>query len=112
MEPTDKEKLENVLNELGLNSFQLAKELNITPSAIYHVISGKNKLSMKIISAIVKSFPQINKNYLIKGTNPIALKEKTNESDDFIIVKKQDFEQIKQDIKNIYNLIDKNFNKK
>lgn len=105
--PTDKEKIEKILDELGITAFHLTQELGLSKSTIYHVVSGKNNLSMKLISQIVTKFPNVNKTYLLKGTGTPLIEEKSKDSDEYVIVKKKEFEKIKKDIENIYELLKK-----
>lgn len=107
MEPiiTDIQKMQMLLDELGLSSFRLTKELNLSASAIYHVLSGKNQLSMNVINKICALYPEVNKKFLVKGVGePLTENKPTITGDEYILVKKQDFEDIKKDIKNLYEL--------
>jgi hypothetical protein len=105
MEATTKERVETILNEIGISAFHLTQELGLSASTIYHVISGKNKLSPKLITAICEKYPQVNRNYLLKGIGSPTIELKASE--DYIIIKKQEFEQIKIDIQNIYEILNK-----
>jgi len=107
MKPTDNEKINAVLNELGISAFQLTKELNLSASTIYHVLNGQNRLTIKIINLIVSKYPKINKEYLLKGVGNVCVEEKAIQENDFIVIKKQEFEQIKQDIAKIYEILKK-----
>ena len=53
----------------------------------------------------------MNKKYLIKGIGEPIIEEKTSTNDEYILVKKQDLDQLKEDIKNIYDIINKKLNK-
>ena len=106
---TDAQKMQMILDELGLSSYRLTQELKLSASAIYHVISGKNQLSMNLINKICNAYPEVNKKFLVKGIGE-PLIEKTlsiGANAEYLIVKKQDLEQIKQDIKNLYELLQK-----
>lgn len=105
--PTDKEKIERVLDELGITAFNLTQELGLSKSAIYHVLSEKNNLSINIITKIVTKFPNVNKTYLLKGTGTPLIEEKSKQNDEYIIIKKQEFEHVKKDIEHIYELLKK-----
>lgn len=105
--PTDKEKIERLIEELGITTFHLTQELGLSKSTIYHVLSGKNNLSMKLISQIATKYPNVNKTYLLKGTGTPLIEEKSKENDEYIIVKKHEFEKIKKDIEHIYELLKK-----
>lgn len=113
MEPiiTDAQKMQTILDELGISSYRLTQELNLSASAIYHVLSGKNQLSMNLINKICTTYPEVNKKYLIKGVGEPLIEKKPSNTDEYLVVKKQDFDEIKQDIKNLYELLQK-LNKK
>jgi hypothetical protein len=113
MEPiiTDAQKMQTILDELGISSYRLTQELNLSASAIYHVLSGKNQLSMNLINKICTTYPEVNKKFLVKGIGEPLIQKKPSSDDEYLVVKKQDFEQIKQDIKNLYELLQK-LNKK
>jgi hypothetical protein len=105
---TDAQKMQTILDELSISSYRLTQELNLSASAIYHVLSGKNQLSKNIIDKICNLYPEVNKKYLIKGIGEPIIENKTSSgTDEYIMVKKQDFEQVKKDIKNIYDMLQK-----
>jgi hypothetical protein len=106
---TDAQKMQTILDELSISPYRLTKELSLSSSAIYHVLSGKNQLSINIIDKICTLYPEVNKKYLIKGVGEPLVDNTPGTSLDaeYILVKKQDFEKIKEDIKNIYELLQK-----
>lgn len=104
---TDSQKIQTILDELSISSYRLTQELNLSASAIYHVLSGKNQLSKNIIDKICNLYPEVNKKYLIRGVGEAIIEDKTSSSDEYLIVKKQDFEQVKKDIENIYKMLQK-----
>ena len=106
---TDAQKIQMVLNELGLSSYRLTQELKLSASAIYHVISGKNQLSMNLIDKLCTAYPEVNKKFLVKGIGePLTEKLSTiGPNDEYLIVKKQDLDDIKNDIKKLYELLRK-----
>jgi predicted transcriptional regulator len=59
---TDSQKIQTILDELSISSYRLTQELNLSASAIYHVLSGKNQLSMNLIDKICTQYPEVNKN--------------------------------------------------
>lgn len=102
---TDSQKMQRILDEIPISSYRLTQELNLSSGAIYHVLNGKNKLSKNMIDKICNQYPEVNKKYLLKGIGEPMLEAKTN--DEYVLVKKQDFEQVKKDIKNLYDLLQK-----
>ena len=108
---TDAQKIQTILDELSISSYRLTQELNLSASAIYHVLSGKNQLSMNLIDKICTQYPEVNKKYLTKGIGEPIKENQPSANDEYILVKKQDLDQLKQDIKNIYDIINKKINK-
>lgn len=51
----------------------LAQMLGYTQHTINKFITGKNKINGKFASALLERFPEINKDYLLKGIEPIFL---------------------------------------
>ena len=109
MEPTitDSQKIQVILEELGISSYRLTQELNVSSGALYHIISGKNKLSINIVDKICKLYPKVNKKYLLKGIGEPIIETNISADSDYVLIKKQDFEQVKLDIENLYKLLEK-----
>jgi predicted transcriptional regulator len=104
---TDAQKIQMVLDELGISSYRLTQELKLSASAIYHVISGKNQLSMNLIDKLCTAYPELNKKFLVKGIGEPLIKKNPSDDTEYLVVKRQDLEQIKQDIKNLYEIVQK-----
>jgi transcriptional regulator with XRE-family HTH domain len=60
-----KEKIEFLLRNKGLSSTQLARMLEIQPSGISHILSGRNKPSFDLVVKILRAFPDINPDWLL-----------------------------------------------
>lgn len=60
-----KEKIEFLLRNKGLTSTQLARMLEIQPSGISHILSGRNKPSFDLVVKILRVFPDINPDWLL-----------------------------------------------
>ena len=71
---TDAQILEEVLNSLdhNPNSFNKKLEYN-SASTIPHVLKGRNTLSRGIKERIVRTFPNVNMNFLKFGHLPVLL---------------------------------------
>jgi hypothetical protein len=104
---TDAQKMQTILDEIPISSYRLTQELNLSSGAIYHVLSGKNKLSKNIIDKICNLYPDVSKKYLLKGIGEPIIENKASIDAEYIMVKKQDFDQVKKDIKNLYDMLQK-----
>ena len=60
-----KEKIEFLLQNKGLTSTQLARMLEIQPSGISHLMSGRNKPSFDFVVKILRTFPDVNPDWLL-----------------------------------------------
>ena len=104
---TDSERMQTILDEIGISSYRLTQEINLSSGAIYHVLSGKNKLSKNIIDKICTLYPDVNKKYLLKGIGEPMIESNISSDAEYILVKKQDLEQVKKDIQNLYEILNK-----
>lgn len=66
-----KEKLEFLLKHNALTATQLARMLDIQPSGISHIISGRNKPSFDLVVKILKAFPDLNPDWLLLDSDAI-----------------------------------------
>ena len=60
-----KEKLEFLLKNKGLTATSLARLLEIQPSGLSHILSGRNKPSFDLVVKILKAFPDVNPDWLL-----------------------------------------------
>jgi len=60
-----KEKIQLLMTRERLKSVQLAKILGIQSAGISHILSGRNKPSCDLLQKILRSFPQINPDWLL-----------------------------------------------
>jgi hypothetical protein len=104
---TDDQKMQTILDELALSPYRLTQELELSSSALYHILSGKNKLSKNVIDKICTVYPEVNKRFLMKGIGEPLIEKKPLEYNEYLVVKKADLDDIKNDIKNLYELIKK-----
>lgn len=108
MEPTitDAQKMQMVLEEIGISSYRLTQELDLSASAIYHVLSGKNKFSINMIDKICQAYPHLNKKFLVKSIGELVPEKQNSSSDsEYVLVKKLELDQVKLDIQKIYSIL-------
>lgn len=60
-----KEKLEFLLRTKSLTATSLARLLEIQPSGISHILSGRNKPSFDFVVKVLRVFPDINPDWLL-----------------------------------------------
>jgi transcriptional regulator with XRE-family HTH domain len=61
-----------------LTASEFARTIGVQPSSISHVLSGRNKPSLDFIIRVLKTYPDINPDWLLFGQGPMA-KEVTRE---------------------------------
>src|SRR5690554_2392862 len=71
--PEDAQKMENILNALGVTAYAIAKETGYTYGALYHVRKGINSLSSEMADRMVDAYPILNIRYLKFGELPVVL---------------------------------------
>ena len=66
-----KERLEFILKNKGLTATSFARMLEIQPSGLSHILSGRNKPSFDLVVKILKVFPEFNPDWLLLGSEQI-----------------------------------------
>lgn len=66
-----KDKLELLLREKQLNATSLARLLEIQPSGISHILSGRNKPSFDLVVKILRAFPDVNPDWLLLDSTAV-----------------------------------------
>lgn len=72
-----REKLLKLMKSEGLSSSRFAEILEIQPSSISHILSGRNKPSFDFLVKILKRFPNINPDWLLLD-NPEIYRSNTD----------------------------------
>ena len=77
------QRLRKILESRSLNASEFAKKINVQRSSISHILNGRNKPSLDIITKICNVFPEIDVEWLIFGKNkqnPSPTYNKNNDS--------------------------------
>lgn len=77
------EKIRLLLEKEKLTPKEFATKISIQPSAVSHFLSGRNKPSIDVIGKILKSFPNINPDWLLLDSNIIYRHHKAEQRDLF-----------------------------
>lgn len=51
----------------GLTNSQFAQEIEVNPSIVSHILSGRNKVSLQVVLQIKQAFPEVDLQYLLTG---------------------------------------------
>ncbi|MCB2222095.1 MAG: helix-turn-helix domain-containing protein [Bacteroidetes bacterium] len=65
------ERLELLLKTKSLSPAQLADEIQVQRSGIYHIMKGRNKPGLDFITKLLEHFPDISSEWLILGKGPM-----------------------------------------
>ena len=66
-----KERLAQFLRSEGLTAVKFAEIMEVQPSSISHLLSGRNKPNFEFISRILLRFPNLNPDWIINGIGPV-----------------------------------------
>lgn len=61
-------RIKHLIQESGLTNSEFAKRLDVNPSIVSHILSGRNKVSLQVILQIKEAFPTVDVQELLVGT--------------------------------------------
>ncbi len=64
-------RISKILKTKNLTSAKFADEIGVQRSSVSHVLSGRNKPSLEFIQKILKTYPEIDTNWLLFGKGDI-----------------------------------------
>lgn len=73
-----KDRLNNFLTDKGLSATKLAAMINANPSAISHILSGRNKPGHDLLVNIANAFPEISMDWLLTGKGSMYKQQGNN----------------------------------
>ena len=62
-------RFKEIIKNQSINASEFAKKINVQRSSISHILNGRNKPSLEIVTKICKEFPEIDVEWLIFGKN-------------------------------------------
>ena len=62
-------RIQKLLIEKGISASEFSKKINVQRSSISHIINGRNKPSLEIVTKICKVYPDVKLDWLILGEN-------------------------------------------
>lgn len=81
MEKTVKQRIRDILQKFGSNPTQLAKMYNLNQKTVHNQINENTQLSASIILLILKTYPDISAEWLLRGTGSMIVSENTEFSE-------------------------------
>ena len=76
-----KDKLDFLLKKKGLSATSFARMLEIQPSGISHILSGRNKPSYDLVVKILRAFPELNPDWLLLDSE-VMFRDQTEQQTD------------------------------
>ena len=76
-------RLKEILKNQSISASEFAKKINVQRSSISHILNGRNKPSLEIVTKICKKFPEIDVEWLILGKdkqNPSPTSKENNDN--------------------------------
>ncbi len=67
-----KDRIIQLLNSEGLSASKFADIIGVQRSSMSHILSGRNNPSLDFIQKIMRSFPNINGDWLISGSGEMT----------------------------------------
>lgn len=102
-----KDRLAHIIRAKNLTATQFAEMMQIQPSNVSHLLSGRNKPSLDFLIKLKDVFPEYSFDWIILGKKPITVSERPQTIKDEV-VKSMDFSPaIETGVTNIQNLFDK-----
>lgn len=65
------DRLRKIFESLDLTIYQIAKDLDENSSKFYNILNGRAKPSYDTLLAILEYYPQVNADYLMRGSLPV-----------------------------------------
>lgn len=56
-----------IISTKGMTNAEFAEAINVQPSNISHIMSGRNKPSLDLVMKILKKFPEVRTEWLLNG---------------------------------------------
>jgi len=73
------DRIKKIISDNNLSNSSFADKIGVPRSSISHVLSGRNNPSLDLIIKIVKSFDEINANFLLTGNSLTPIEATNNE---------------------------------
>ena len=64
-------RLKEILESQSISASEFAKKINVQRSSISHILNGRNKPSLEIVTKICNEYPNIDVKWLIFGNNEL-----------------------------------------
>ena len=92
----------------GMNETTFAKKIGVTQNTLWSQLNGARKLSLETVMAILDTYPEIDCNWLLRGTGDMMLSNNTNDKKinsltDVIAMQQETIQNLIEKIKQLKN---------
>ncbi len=95
-----KERIIKIMEHENLIPSKFAEEIGLQHSTISHLLSGRNKPSLNLITKILERFPSINPNWLILGEGSMTSEKQNSQPSLFMEWDKENTSNDNKQLKN------------
>lgn len=75
-----KDRIAHIMRAKNLKASDFASLLGIQPSAISHILAGRNRPSLELVKKIKETFPEYNLDWIVFGVGPMTSSESSKEA--------------------------------
>ena len=80
-----KDRLAHIIRAKNLTATQFAEMMQIQPSNVSHLLSGRNKPSLDFLIKLKDVFPEYSFDWIILGKKPITVSERSQNAKDDVL---------------------------
>ena len=75
-----KDRIAHIMRAKNLKASDFASLIGIQPSAVSHILSGRNRPSLELVKKIKETFPEYNLDWIVFGVGPMTSSESSKEA--------------------------------
>ena len=75
-----KDRIAHIMRAKNLKASDFATLLGIQPSAVSHILAGRNRPSLEIVKKIKETFPEYNLDWIVFGVGPMTSSASSKEA--------------------------------
>ena len=95
-----KDRLSHIIRAKNLTATQFAELMQVQPSNVSHLLSGRNKPSLDFLMKLKEVFPEYSYEWIILGKKPITISDRTPALKDDVFKPIELFGPIDEDTQN------------
>lgn len=100
------EKIKAIIAYSGLNDAAFSKKIGVQPMTLWRQLNGQRKVSLETVLSIINEFPEIDCNWLLRGTGTMLMDNTAQEKKignliDVIAMQQETINNLKEKIKTL-----------